>query len=171
MSHWKIYLLSYIWGTLFVTQIILVFIFGIVNCNRLTILAYIGVVIWWFAVILAWLPIFMLKRKGNVPKGKSFVHTTEMVESGLYAIIRHPQYTAGILFSFSLFLISQTWLISWMSFIVILLMYKDILLADKHEVEKFGDAYKLYMKKVPRSNFLLGIVRLMQRRQKKRIVD
>ena len=166
MKQWKIYVLSYVWGFLFVAQIILVFIFGIMSENRLDVVMYIGVAIWWFAVILAWLPIFILKRKGGVPNGKSFVRTTVIVESGLYSIIRHPQYMSGILFSFSLILISQNWVIAAMSVVIITLSYIDILNADKHEVEKFGDAYKDYMEKVPRINFLLGIIKLLRRRKK-----
>jgi protein-S-isoprenylcysteine O-methyltransferase Ste14 len=30
-------------------------------------------------------------------------------------------------------------------------------------MEKFGDDYKAYMKKVPRANFLLGIIRRFRR--------
>ena len=114
------------------------------------------------------MPIFVLKRKGGVPKGKSFVHTTVLVDSGLYSIIRHPQYTAGILFSFALILISQSWIIAAMGVVVISLSYIDILMADKYEVEKFGDAYKRYMKNVPRTNFLLGTIRLLRRRKGER---
>ena len=168
MKEWKKYILSYVWGILFASEIVLVFVLGMVGKNRIESIVYIGVAIWWFAVILAWLPIFILKRKGQVPKGKSFVHTTTVVDSGLYSIIRHPQYTSGLLFSFALILISQTWAIAGVSLVTILLMYKDILLADRHEVEKFGETYRQYMEKVPRANLILGIIRLIQRRQKMR---
>ena len=166
MKDWKKYLLSYIWGLIFVIQIALVFIFGMLGKNRVESIVYIGIGIWWIAVILAWLPIFVFKRKGHIPEGKSFVHTTTLVDSGLYSIIRHPQYTSGLLFSFSLILISQTWFITGMSLVVISLMYKDIIIADQHEIEKFGDAYRQYMKKVPRANLVLGIIRLIQRKNK-----
>lgn len=168
MKQWKMYILSCIWGPLLVAQIILVLIFGIVNEAGLDVVIYIGKVIWWFSVILACVPIFVLKRKGGVPKGKSFVHTTVLVDSGLYSIVRHPQYTAGILFSLALILISQSWLIAAIGAVVILLLYIDILMADKYEVEKFGDEYKRYMKKVPRTNFILGIIRLLRRRKGER---
>jgi len=169
MKDWNKYFLSYIWAFIFVIQISLVFIFGMVGKGRVESITYIGIGIWWIAVILAWLPIFIFKRKGQVPKGKSFVHTTILVETGLYSIIRHPQYTSGLLFSFSLMLISQTWFITGVGLLVMSLMYKDIILADQHEIEKFGDVYKEYMKKVPRVNLVLGIIRLIQRRQKMQV--
>jgi protein-S-isoprenylcysteine O-methyltransferase Ste14 len=38
--------------------------------------------------------------------------------------------------------------------------------ADKDAIEKFGESYKAYMKKVPRANFLLGIIRLFRKSDK-----
>ena len=163
MREWKKYILSCIWGPLLVVQIILVFVFGIVNRARLDKVVYVGLVIWAISVIFGWMPIFVLKRKGGVTKGKSYVHTTTIVKSGIYSIVRHPQYTAGILFSLALILISQSWLIAALGAVVMPLLYVDILKTDKYEVEKFGDEYKRYMKEVPRTNFILGIMRLFRR--------
>jgi protein-S-isoprenylcysteine O-methyltransferase Ste14 len=164
MKKWKTYILSYIWGPILIAQIVLVLIFGLVQEPGLSILKYVGYVVWVISMIFGWLPILVLKRKGSVAKGKSYVHTTTLVKSGIYGIIRHPQYTAGQLFSLALILVSQNWLIIMMGVIVILLLYIDILNADKHEIEKFGDDYIRYMKEVPRVNFLLGIIRLIRRK-------
>ena len=49
---------------------------------------------------------------------------------------------------------------------VIPLTYIDLIKADKDAIEKFGDDYKQYMQKVPRANFLLGIIRLIKRNRK-----
>jgi len=167
MKKWKTYVLSCIWVPFFIAQILMVFVFGIFNEAGLDVVMYIGWVIWAISLILGWLPIFIFKRKGGVLKGKGYVHTTILVDSGLYSIVRHPQYTAGILFSLALILISQSWLIAAIGVLVILLMYVDILMADKHEVEKFGNEYESYMKKVPRTNFILGMIRLLGRRRAK----
>ena len=166
MKNWKTYILSCIWGPILITQILLVFLFGLVNEPRLSILRYTGYVVWVISMIFGWLPILVLKTKGSVAKGKSYVHTTALVKSGIYSIIRHPQYTAGLLFSFALMLVSQHWLIIILGVIVILLLYIDILQADNLEIKKFGDEYKSYMKEVPRINFLLGILRLIYRKLK-----
>jgi protein-S-isoprenylcysteine O-methyltransferase Ste14 len=138
-------------------------VFGIVNEARLDAVVYVGWVIWWIAVVLAFVPILVLKRRGGVEKGKSFVHTTVLVDSGLYSAVRHPQYTAGMLFSLALVFISQSWSIAALAVGAIPVLYIDIVIADKHEVEKFGDEYRRYMKKVPRANFVLGIIRLLRR--------
>jgi protein-S-isoprenylcysteine O-methyltransferase Ste14 len=147
-KNWKKFILPCIWGPLLVGQIILVFVFKVFSEARLNIAMHVGWIIWWIAVIFACAPIFIFKKRGGVPKGKSFVHTTLLVNSGLYSIVRHPQYEAGILFNLALILISQNWLIATMGVAVILLLYVDILMADKYEIEKFGDEYKRYMEKV-----------------------
>ena len=150
--------MSHIWGLL-TAQILLVFVFGMVNEVGLNVIKYVGWIIWALSVIFGWLPILTLKRKGVVAKGKSYVNITVLVDTGLYSIVRHPQYTAGILFSLALILISQTWLIAAIGLVGIILLYLDVLFTDKYEIQKFGDDYKRYMKKVPRTNFILGFIR------------
>jgi len=155
------------WGPVLVAQIILVFVFGIFNQAGFDEVMYIGWVIWAISVIFGFLPIFTFKRKGGVAKGKSYVHTKTLVVTGVYSILRHPQYTAGILFSLALVLMAQSWLVLFLGIIVIPLLYIDTVMADKHELEKFGDTYKRYMERVPRTNFLLGVIRLLIRREGK----
>jgi protein-S-isoprenylcysteine O-methyltransferase Ste14 len=162
--EWKKYILSFIWGVLIITQIVLVFVAGMVNENRITFLVYLGWAIWGISILFGWLPIHTLKKKGGVAKGESYVKTTMLVEDGIYSIIRHPQYAAGILVSLALALVSQNWIVMALGAAGILLQYIDIVKADKYEVEKFGEEYTRYMKRVPRMNFILGIIRLIRRR-------
>jgi protein-S-isoprenylcysteine O-methyltransferase Ste14 len=165
MKKWKMIILSYIWGPLLAVQLILVFAFGLYNKAGIDVVMWIGMGIWVLSAVLGWLPVLALKRKGGVPKGDSYVKTTVLVDTGLYSIVRHPQYTAGLLWSFALILISQTWIVAAIGAVVISSLYVDILIADKHELEKFGDDYRRYMQSVPRINFLLGILRLLRRRK------
>lgn len=39
------------------------------------------------------------------------------------------------------------------------LVYVDAFKADQYCIEKFGDAYTRYMERVPRVNFLAGLMR------------
>jgi protein-S-isoprenylcysteine O-methyltransferase Ste14 len=166
MKKWQTYILTLIWGPLLIAQIVLVLIFGKINSNKLDALFYLGWLVWLISVVFGWLPILVLKRKGGVPKGKTYVHTQTLVTTNIYSIVRHPQYTAGLLFSLALVLISQTWLITILGAFIILFLYLDILIADRIEIEKFGDLYRAYMQQVPRTNFLLGIVRLLRNQKK-----
>jgi protein-S-isoprenylcysteine O-methyltransferase Ste14 len=62
-------------------------------------------------------------------------------------------------------LLFQHWIIILLGVPIFPLTYIDLIKADKDAIEKFGDDYKAYMKKVPRANFMLGLLRLMQRRR------
>ena len=56
-----------------------------------------GWVVWAAGMALVMAPIIMFPRRGGVARGKSFVHTTRLVDTGIYAVVRHPQYLGGIL--------------------------------------------------------------------------
>jgi protein-S-isoprenylcysteine O-methyltransferase Ste14 len=156
------YLLCCIWGPLIVVQIILAFV---VRQPGSEVLQWIGWILWWTAVVFGWLPIFTFLRKGDVPKGKSYVHTTRLVDSGIYAIVRHPQMgTAGLLMCIALMLVTQHWVSIALGVPAMALVYLDLLKADQRLVGKFGDAYRRYMERVPRVNFVSGIIRLVTRR-------
>ena len=90
-----------------------------------------------------------------------------LVDTGIYAIVRHPQGgTAWLLINLGVMLIAQHWSSVILGLTSMALAYADSFKTDQSCVEKFGDAYIDYMERVPRLNFLTGIVRLIQRRQK-----
>ena len=72
------------------------------------IVGIVGWIIWIFGLILAFSPNIVFKRRGGVPEGKSYIHTTKLVNDGIYGVIRHPQYTGGMVIAFSMCLIVQT---------------------------------------------------------------
>jgi protein-S-isoprenylcysteine O-methyltransferase Ste14 len=146
--------------TLMVTQIVLFIIFF--NYGKVSVLKYIGYFCWALSAIFGWLPIYEFKKKGKVPKGRSYVSTTKLVTSGIYSIVRHPQFLAGILFSLAFILISQHWSVLILGVPITIVFYKDMFDADKSNTRKFDKAYTSYMKKVPRMNFILGLIRIMK---------
>jgi protein-S-isoprenylcysteine O-methyltransferase Ste14 len=141
--------------TLIGAQYILTFF--VYELQGLQTLQWAGWTIWVLSLIFGLAPIFILRRKGGVAKGKSFVETTRLVDTSLYAIVRHPQYLGGMLFSLALMLLAQQWLVIVLGVLSILLIYLDIQSADREGIEKFGDEYRQYMQRVPQINFLLGI--------------
>jgi len=66
---------------------------------------------------------------------------------------------------FSHIFLGQNWIVAISTIVGIVCCYLIILSADQRNIEKFGDDYKLYIQKVPRANFLLGIIRLLGRRK------
>jgi protein-S-isoprenylcysteine O-methyltransferase Ste14 len=125
-------------------------------------LQWVGWAIWVLSVIFGIGPIFILRRYGGVAKGDSYVKTSRLVDTSLYAIVRHPQYLGGILFALALILIGQHWLVIVLGIIAMLLIYLDIQVADQECIEKFGAEYRQYMLRVPQINIPLGISRLIR---------
>ncbi|MEJ2266757.1 MAG: isoprenylcysteine carboxylmethyltransferase family protein [Anaerolineales bacterium] len=146
-----------------VGQIILSFLLYDENGN--TTIRNIGWVILWISAIFGWLPIFTLRKLGGVPQGKGYVRTTVLVDRGVYAIVRHPQYLAGMLLGLALTLIAQHWIVAVLGAAAIIVYYVDTYEEEASSIEKFGEQYIQYMKKVPRVNFLLGILRFVQAKQ------
>jgi protein-S-isoprenylcysteine O-methyltransferase Ste14 len=128
---------------------------GVIEVESYLPLFIIGWVVWAVGMVLVMAPIVMFPRRGGVPKGKSYVNTTRLVDTGIYAIVRHPQYTGGLL---AIFLTTLLWYPHWLFGVVYLSCREE----DKYLVKKFGNDYKDYMQKVPRMNFLLGATRLLR---------
>jgi len=166
MKQWERYIWPFVWGAwsiLIVLQIILSFF--LYNRAGLPILRHAGWVTLAISAVFGWLPIFAFRKKGGVPKGRSYIQTTVLVDSGVYAVVRHPQFLAGILLSLALILITQHWLIAMIGVVAMVLNYLIALKADQELTEKFGEDYERYVQKVPRMNFLVGGIRLLQRRK------
>jgi protein-S-isoprenylcysteine O-methyltransferase Ste14 len=144
---------------LFISQII-VGVYLVSEVSQIEILAYGGVGLYVFSgIIFGMLPVFEFRKKGGVGKGQSYIHTTKLVDTGIYAVVRHPQYVTFIMWAIAGMLLFQHWIVILLGIPIIPLTYIDLIKADKDAIEKFGDDYKAYMKKVPRANFLLGIIR------------
>ncbi|WP_455277334.1 methyltransferase family protein [[Eubacterium] cellulosolvens] len=148
-------------STSMIAQII-VFIFYF-NYGKIPSLKIIGAGLWIISIIFGWFPIYALRTKGKVPKGKSYVRTTKLVDTGIYSIVRHPQFLAGMLWSLAFILISQHWLVLVLGIPVIIIFYLGGFDGDKSGVKKFGKKYEDYMKRVPRFNFILGIIRKLRK--------
>jgi protein-S-isoprenylcysteine O-methyltransferase Ste14 len=125
----------------------------------------VGWVAWAFGMALVLAPMVVFPRRGGVEKGRSFVHTTRLVDTGIYGVVRHPQYLGGV---FSIFLTTLLWYPHWLfamlglvgSFVVYLACVEE----DRRLVRKFGNDYRKYMRKVPGMNIFLGIARSVQSR-------
>jgi len=161
---WKRDPLFWAYSILMFLPIVMVFVFY--NYYSLDFLVYSAWILLTFSVVVIFLAGGELRKKGGAPKGKSIVHTTDLVDSGVYAVCRHPQYLGFMLFVLALVLMSQHWLSVISGIIGSVLFYKDVLREEQMSVEKFGDDYRRSMKRVPRMNFLIGILRLLRRRRK-----
>ena len=123
-------------------------------------LEWAGWICLWTAGFFGVLPIITFRRKGGVLKGKSYIKTTVLVDTGIYAIVRHPQMgVSWMLICPGVMLIAKHWSSVVLGVLAMVLAYLDLMKADQRCIEKFGDAYERYMQKVPRVNFVAGIIR------------
>jgi protein-S-isoprenylcysteine O-methyltransferase Ste14 len=100
--------------------------------------------------------VLSLRRKG----------ITRIVDSGVYGIVRHPMYLGAIIMFFSHIFLGQNWIVTVSTLAAIACCYLIILSDEEQNIQKFGDEYRRYMKKVPRINLISGATRLLQRRKR-----
>ncbi len=136
---------------------------GLLKVDSYTVLFVIGCVLWVFGMVLVMAPIVIFPKLGGVPKRKAYVHTTTLVTSGIYAVVRHPQYTGGV---YSIFLTTFLWYPHWLfaglGALGIITVYISCKEEDRNLLDKFGADYAGYMKQVPGMNIFLGILRLLK---------
>jgi len=167
-QKWK----SILWSTLLTILCIVCFpvnplvLTGIIEVKTYPVLFIIGWVVWAFGMVLVMAPIVMFPKRGGVPKGKSFVNTTRLVDTGIYAVVRHPQYTGGIYAIFlTTFLWYPHWLFGALGIIGVAVVYMSCREEDQRLIEKFGGDYSVYMERVPGMNFVSGFARLINQKQ------
>ena len=161
MSGQPKWIAAWIATGLVIAQIILLIILGAgdIRCLR-----YLGWVLWILAAFFGWWPIYLFKKRGGVARGDSYVKTTQLVDSGLYAIVRHPQFVAWLLMSVAVALVSQHLVVMVMGAAAFVLSCLDFRRVDAANIEKFGEDYRRYMETVPGWNFVAGAWRWAIRR-------
>jgi len=138
---------------------------GLLEVRSYLPLTILGAIAWAIGMVLVMAPIIMFPRRGKVPKGKSFVNTTRLVDTGIYAVVRHPQYLGGMLSLFlATLLLYPHWLFLVLGIPAVSIIYWSTFEEEKRIIARFGDDYRSYMERVPRVNLVLGIIRVMKRR-------
>ncbi|MCG7849869.1 MAG: hypothetical protein MIO93_11930 [ANME-2 cluster archaeon] len=122
-------------------------------------LAVIGWVLYIPSAILVFGSIIQLNRKGK-PKTYDFSYTTTFVETGIYGIIRQPITLGMAIWSIALILVFQSILSIILGVSVIFCCWMSARKEAEYNINKFGDEYKEYIKKVPMWNIFKGLSRL-----------
>ncbi len=125
------------------------------NSASLVELLYIG----WVTLVLG--IVFLLwssqsRKRGQVGEG---INKEILVENGMYAFVRHPEFLGHMLTISALVILSQHWINLVIGAILIILLWFAVIEEEKRNIEKFGDAYRDYMKRVPRMNLIAGIIK------------
>ena len=134
------------------------------NWAGLNVLLYLGWIILAVAIVLGWRARVAFETKGGAQEGESWLRTLAVVDSGVYAVVRHPVYLSFMLLILALMLISQHWLSVVFGIPIVILLYLAMGVEERSNIERFGDDYICYMDRVPRMNFLVGGIRLLSRK-------
>jgi protein-S-isoprenylcysteine O-methyltransferase Ste14 len=128
----------------------------VIEPNDIKLLQYIGWTFWTMGIILVILSYYYVY----------FRKTENLIDSGIYATVRHPLYLGWILSIFvATVFLYQHWVFLAIGIPGVVSIY---LIAGQEElsnIEKFGNDYKLYMQEVPRMNLVVGIIQLIRRRR------
>jgi protein-S-isoprenylcysteine O-methyltransferase Ste14 len=130
-------------------------IFNIIEPNEIGSLRTIGWIFWTIGIILVILPYYYIYYRKE----------ENLMDRGIYAIVRHPLYLGWILGIFvATAFLYQHWLFVAVGIPGIASVYLIAMYEERSNIQKFGDDYKRYMQKVPRMNFLAGVIRLLRRK-------
>jgi protein-S-isoprenylcysteine O-methyltransferase Ste14 len=102
------------------------------------------------------------RNKGRISNKKKGGND-RLVENGMYAIVRHPEFLSHLLIIIGLVCITQRLVSLTIGVLMTILLWLAMRGEEKTDIEKFGHAYTDYMKKVPRINLLAGIARHRRR--------
>jgi len=89
-----------------------------------------------------------------------------VIKKGVFKIVRHPVYLGSILtyLGFLIFSMSIIGIAVWL--IIILFYYFISIYEERLLLQKFGNEYRNYMKKVPMMNIFLGLIRLISHKNR-----
>jgi protein-S-isoprenylcysteine O-methyltransferase Ste14 len=122
-----------------------------------------GVFLSALAAVFIFTPFVLLRKYGWAEDGKAYMQTRAVVDRGLYAITRHPQYLGYMLLACGFALLSQHWVAVLLAAVGVTLFYVQAVREERYCLAQLEELYQQYLRRVPRFNIVLGIVRLLQR--------
>ena len=151
-----------VYGALYVVLLILAVAYY--NSANLTALLYLG-----WAALASGIAFLLWASQSRKKVRMEGLGKESLVEGGIYALVRHPEFLGHILIISALAIISQHWISLTIGAILIILLLFAIAEEEKRNIEKFGSAYRDYMKRVPRLNLLIGLIRRMHSRKENKL--
>ena len=145
-------------GMSFISTSLVLGIGGVGTQRSILLLKIIGFILYIPAVFLIVYPTIALRGKGK-PRSKDFTATTSLVATGIYRIVRHPMSLGMVIGAIGLTLTFQSILSIILGAAAIFCLYIYSKKEDAFNIERFGDSYREYMKKVPMWNVFKGLRR------------
>jgi protein-S-isoprenylcysteine O-methyltransferase Ste14 len=123
----------------------------------------VGVILWMTGFTL-WLVTAVTMRKSIKRKKKAgeYMEVDKLIKTGIFSVVRHPQYLGFILFNIGFIGITQQILPSVLAVASVILIVLGIKREEQELEEKFGNKYQKYKQKTPAFNIFLGVFRLFK---------
>jgi protein-S-isoprenylcysteine O-methyltransferase Ste14 len=157
--------MHYVAGALLLAQFALVWVLD--ESIHVDGLEYLAWAVWLVAVALLAASMLTLRSTGQVQEGRSCVETEALVATGAYSLVRHPLYLGWILMYVAMVLFKPNWILAIAGIAGAACVYRFTVQEEALLKEKFDEAYRHYMRAVPRFNLVAGVIRLLV----KRLVD
>jgi protein-S-isoprenylcysteine O-methyltransferase Ste14 len=107
--------------------------------------------------------ILSLRRGGKPTSG--WEKTTELTTSGIHGLVRHPMQLSGILGACGTAVWQPALVVLVLSAVSVTCFALAARAEDQFNVAKFGEAYRVYMERVPGLNLLTGILAWLRSRK------
>ncbi len=125
-------------SVLFIAQV-LVGTYMLKDVSQNQVLAYSGVVLYIFSgLVFGWMPMAEFRKRGCVKDGESYIQTSKLVDTGIYSIVRHPQYMTFMMFAIAGSLLFQHYIVVLLGVPIIPLVYVDLIRADRDLLKNLG---------------------------------
>jgi protein-S-isoprenylcysteine O-methyltransferase Ste14 len=170
MKRWLKSLLTTAWilaGAVMILQLVLSIL--LFNQAGVEAFRYFGWILLVASIGLGWLSVSILRKKVDEKEEelrKRVDEGSKLLDTGVYGVVRHPQYLTSACVNLALILIAQNWVAGIIGVLGVTLNYVAAISADQELIDKFGEDYEKYMKRVPRIDFITGIKRLKRQRSK-----
>jgi len=122
----------------------------------------VGAACGFLALPMLFLPMVTLRKHGRVPPGSDYMQTTVVVERGLFAVVRHPQYTGYLLLAVTFACLSQHLATVLLGVAGAIALVYWTLAEDRDLRARFGTAYEDYRRRVPMFNVVAGTLRYVR---------
>jgi protein-S-isoprenylcysteine O-methyltransferase Ste14 len=116
------------------------------------------------AAVFIFTPFFQLSKYGNKQDGQTYMQAGKVVQQGLYALIRHPQYLGYMLLACGFTLLSQHWVTVLLASVSVVSFYVQAIKEESYCLFQFGEPYAGYLQRVPRFNLIQGIWMFFRRK-------
>ena len=121
-----------------------------------------GVFVLLLAGVFIFGPFYLLAKHGGAKDGQTYMQANVVVDRGLHAITRHPQYLGYMFLACGFALLSQHWVVVLLAAVGVTFFYLQAVREERYCLAQLGEPYEQYLWRVPRFNIVLGVIRLLR---------